>query len=497
MMDSHTFRSLSFRRAAALAMVASVGLMTTARATDEVVYWNNVLLDEFRTDFGTGCPCPLARAGAMTQLAVFEAVNSIAHEYHPYVAFLPAPATASKEAATAAAAHDVMVSLFPAAIASLDAKYAARLALIPNGQAKTDGIAVGQAAASACIALRANDGSQNVESYTFGSNPGDYIPTPPNFSGLCNPEWKDVTPFCMTYGAEFRSSGPLGFSVMTDLLQSPGYAAQLNEVKDLGAQVSGSRTAEQERIAFFWANDLNGTYKPPGHLFYITQVVSADHALTLTQNARLFALVGLAMGDAGIAAWDMKYATDIDLWRPVSAIRAADLDGNPLTVVDPTWLPLNPFSPPFPAYVSGHATFGAAHAGVMAEFFGTDNVTFTVDSEDPFYNALPTHGPRTFTKFSDAAWENALSRVYLGVHFRFDATDGNIAGLALGHMVGQNFLLPLCPSDYNKDGFVTGEDFDAFVADFELGSLAADFDGNGFVTGEDFDDFVVKFEAGC
>lgn len=480
-----------------LALLAAASFTGAARAEDEVVYWNNVLLDEFRTDFGTGCPCPLARAGAMTQIAVFEAVNSIEHAYHPYVAFLPAPADASKEAAAAAAAHGVMLSLFPVAATSLNSKYAARLALIPNSQAKTDGIAVGQAAAAACIALRANDGSQDVDPYTFGSNPGDYIPTPPNFSGLCNPEWKDVTPFCMSDGALFRSTGPLGYSVMSDLLESAGYADQLNEVKDVGARVSASRTAEQERIAYFWANDLNGTYKPPGHLFYITQVVSADQGLTLLQNARLFALVALAMGDAGIVAWDMKYATDIDLWRPVSAIRAADTDGNPLTAGDPSWLPLNAFSPPFPAYVSGHATFGAAHAGVMAEFFGTDDITFTVDSEDPYYNALPVHGPRTFHKFSDAAWENALSRVYLGVHFRFDATDGNIAGLALGHAVGQSFLLPLCPSDYDRDGFVTGEDFDSFVAAFEAGDLAADFDGNGFVTGEDFDDFVARFVAGC
>lgn len=464
---STRFRS-RFMAAMTLGTLASA-LAGTARATDEVVYWNNVLLDEFRTDFGTGCPCPLARAGAMTQLAVFEAVNSIGHEYHPYVAFLPTSATASREAAVAAAAHDVMVSLFPAAAATLDAKYAARLALIPNGQAKTDGIAVGQASASACIALRTNDGSQAVEPYTFGGGPGDYELTPPNFSPVCNPEWKDVTPFCMTSGAEHRSSGPLGYTVMSDLLQSTGYADQVNEIKDIGWRDSTSRTEEQTRIAFFWANDLNGTYKPPGHLFSITQTVSADHGLSLVENSRLFALVGLAMGDAGIVAWDMKYATDIDLWRPISAIRKADIDGNPLTVADPAWLPLNPFSPPFPAYVSGHATFGAAHAGVMAEFFGTDNVTFTVDSEDPFYNALPVHGPRTFHKFSDAAWENALSRLYLGVHFRFDATDANIAGLALGHEVAQNFLTPICPSDFDRDGFVTGEDFDAFVVRFEAG----------------------------
>ena len=193
----------------------------------------------------------------------------------------------------------------------------------------------------------------------------------------------------------------------------------------------------------------------------------------------------------------MKYTNDIALLRPVSAVRAEYTNGNPLTAEDPEWLPLNAFTPPFPAYVSGHATFAAAHAGVMAEFFGTDDVTFTVDSEDPYYNALPVHGPRTFQTFSEAAWENALSRVYLGVHFRFDAVDGNLAGLALGHEVGQNFLVPICPSDHNRDGFVTGEDFDSFVTLFELGDPDADFDHNGFVTGEDFDAFVAAFVSGC
>ena len=148
------------------------------------------------------------------------------------------------------------------------------------------------------------------------------------------------------------------------------------------------------------------------------------------------------MGDAGVVAWDCKYDTKIDLWRPITAIREADTDGNPHTHADPTWEPLNPFSPPFPAYISGHATFSAAHAAVMADFFGTDNVTFTIDSEDPFYHLLPEHPLRTFHSFAAAAWENAESRLYLGVHYRFDATDGNAAGTALGHWVSAHMLQP-------------------------------------------------------
>ncbi len=476
--------------------LGAASLAAPAMAADEVIYWNNVLLSAFRLDYGTGCPCPLARAGAMTQIAVYEAVNSIDRTHQPYYSFIDAPPTASREAAVAAAAHGVMLTLFPNSTTSLNNTYAARLALIPNGPDKDAGIAVGEAAAAACITLRSEDGSQNAEPYTFGSNPGDYIPTSAS-SFVCSNEWVHVAPFCMPSSTQFRNSGPLGHSVMSELLASPEYAQQLNEVKDYGSLNSAVRTAEQTRIAFFWANDLNGTYKPPGHLFAITRIVSEEHALSLSQNARLFALVGLAMGDAAVVAWDMKYGTNIDLWRPATAIWKADTDGNAATTADPNWKPLNPFTPPFPAYVSGHATFGAAHAGVMAEFFHTDNITFTVDSEDPYYHGLPSHPPRTFHSFSEAAIENGLSRVYLGVHFRMDAEDGNAAGFALGHSVGQNFLLPLCPADIDDSSFVNGVDFDIFVSAFEAGDPSADFDGNGFVNGDDFDLFAYHFVAGC
>lgn len=483
--------------AAGVAATMLLATTTLVRASDEVIFWNNVLLSEFRTDFSTGCPCPLARSGAMTQIAVYEAVNSIERSHHPYYQFLPASPTASKEAAVATAAHDVMAALFTNSAASLDSTLAARLALIPAGPDKDDGIAIGHAAAQMILTLRAGDGSQTKIPYTFGTNPGDYRPTSAS-DFVCSNEWPLVTPFCMNHGTDFRKpSGPGGHTVMSELLASPEYAADLNEVKELGALNSPSRTAEQTQIAFFWANDLNGTYKPPGHLFSITRIVSEDHALSLEQNARLFALVGMAMGDAGIVGWDMKYATDIDLWRPVTAIQLADTDGNPATTADPAWQPLNPFTPPFPSWVSGHATFAAAQAGVMAEFFGTDDVTFTVTSEDPLYHQLPQHPPRTFHSFSQAAWENALSRVYLGVHFRMDAVDGNAAGLALGHSVAQSFLLPLCSSDFDGNSWVNGADFDQFIAAFEAGDPAADVDGNTFVNADDFDLFVVRFENGC
>jgi len=250
----------------------------------------------------------------------------------------------------------------------------------------------------------------------------------------------------MSYGQSFRPPQPGGYAYKADMLKSSEYAAQVNEVKKLGSATSATRTPEQTEIAFFWANDLDKTYKPPGQLFEITKIVSDQKGLTLVQNARLFALVALGMADAGIVAWDAKYDTNLDLWRPESAIQLATTDGNPATAGDPNWKPLskNPangksFSPPFPAYVSGHATFGAVHAAIMRLYFGTDNVTFTATTEDP---NLPAGVERTFNSFTEAARENGRSRVYLGVHFQWDGDHGFISGTALGEYVHANVLKP-------------------------------------------------------
>jgi hypothetical protein len=241
----------------------------------------------------------------------------------------------------------------------------------------------------------------------------------------------------MTSGSQFRPPFPGNYANKIDLLLSPEYAAQFNEVKLLGAANSSARTAAQTRIAFFWANDVDGTYKPPGHLFRITQIVAQQRNLSLLETARLFALVGLVMGDAAIVAWDAKYRLPINLWRPETAIRLADQDGNFLTEADPNWQPLSintagqRFSPAFPAYVSGHATFGAAHAGIMRNFFGTDNVTFTADTDDPNAEGIK----RTYNSFSSAALENGRSRIYLGVHFQWDGDHGFWSGTQLADFV--------------------------------------------------------------
>ena len=181
---------------------------------------------------------------------------------------------------------------------------------------------------------------------------------------------------------------------------------------------------------------MDGTFKPPGHLNYITQVVADDQNLSLQDKARLFAMVSVAMGDAAIVAWDAKYNRDVDLWRPVEGIRRADEDGNDATISDPTWEALAMYTPPFPAYTSGHATFAAVHAGVMAAFFGTDNISFTVGTDDP--DAVGVL--RSFDSFSQAAFENAISRVYLGVHWWFDGEFGLESGYNLADWIAANYF---------------------------------------------------------
>jgi hypothetical protein len=487
---------ISSRRSSAVAAVLALSCSGFALA-DECTHWNGVLLQAIRTTGGP--PCPIGRACAMMHLTVYDAVNSISRTHQPYFAFEEVDAGASKEAAIAAAAHRVLVELYPVQQKMLDAEYADRLALIPDGPAKDAGMALGESCAGVMMSHRVDDGSNNPIEYVFGTNPGDYVtpedvsPNTPPF----NPEWGASLPFAMTSGTQFRPVGPLGHTVMSELLQSAEYATQLNEIKTIGARDSKVRSDEQTRIAFFWANDVNGTYKPPGQLLNMTAQISESLGLTLEENVRLFALVGLAMGDAGVVAWDAKYNTDIDLWRPISGIRRADTDGNPGTEADPEWLPLNSFTPPFPAWISGHSTFGGAWAAVAAAFFRTDNVSFTITSEDPFYAKLPDAGPRSFESFSEAGFEDAISRIYLGVHWRTDCEDGYASGHALGSYIGETFFDALCPADFNADGVPNSQDFFDYLTAFFADNWRAEFNGDGVRNSQDLFDYLTAFFAGC
>ncbi|CAL9617694.1 DNRLRE domain-containing protein [Streptomyces sp. enrichment culture] len=416
---------------------------------DHVEYWNDILQQAYREQ--GGAPGPLARAGAMMHGAIYDAANSAKCAEGP-TRCLGAPylvkATASNGAlpdinsAIDHAAFDVLRSVFPGQ--NFDTAIANARSTIPaavTAEQRAAGTSVGQQAAAAMLNARQNDGSTTVVPYTGSQTPGYWRPT--DGTAAATPGWGLVKPFALTSGSQFRPAGPGGHTTMSGLLASSAYATQVNEVKSLGRADSTTRTADQTQAALFWANDLDGTYKPPGQLFEHTQTLARQRNLTVTANAKLFALVAFSMSDAGIASWDAKYQTDIDLWRPESAVRL-DGDGNPATTADPNWQPLSyntqgeHFSPAFPAYVSGHATFGGAWAKAMQQWFGTDAIPFTGTTDDPHAVGVT----RTFPGFSAAAEENAVGRVWLGVHYRWDGTEGVATGTKVAAHVASTKLKP-------------------------------------------------------
>jgi hypothetical protein len=419
----------------------------TGATADVITDWNDVFIETIRetaTSFGVNAgPGPIARAGAMLYASMYDSVNSVDDTHQAYLTNLNVPATTSREAAAATAAHRVLSHIYTggAQQTRFNSQLATDLSVIADGAAKTDGIALGIAVADAMIATRAGDGSGILVPYTLNPAAGNWRPAPGQQA--VTPGWGNLTPFTMTSSTQFRPERPAGFSTMADLLASPEYAAQVDEVRRLGGLVSAERTADQTEVAAFWANDNPGTMKPPGHLNLLNSVISQQQGLSLSENARLFALTNLAMADASIAAWDSKYNTDIDLWRPRDAIREVVNDNNPLTTPDPTWQPLaiaingSP-APAFPAYISGHSTFAGAQAAVLTDFFGTDNIAFDLTSEDDAPGVT-----RHYDSFSEAAWENAISRLYLGVHYRFDSEVGIDTGYDLGHYIFDNYLQPL------------------------------------------------------
>lgn len=394
-------------RGCCAAMAVATWISAALGADAEVPYWNNVVLDAIRA---TSMPPPRAsRVLAMTQTAIFDAVNSADRDYQPYSKYHDAAPGASLEAAAAQAAYDVLSHEFtaPALQATFAGALSDRLALVVDVNARAAGVALGSAAATDILALRASDNSTLVVPYSPGSNPGDWQPTPPGFAGAPLPNWPQVTPWAMASGSQFRPAPP-------PALDSPEYAAALADVASLGAIDSASRTAEQTDIARFWA-DGAGTATPPGHWNLIAQSVVADQNLDLVTSARTFALLDIALADAAISSWDAKY--EFDLWRPVTAL--AD--------TQPGWSPLL-VTPPFPTYTSGHSTFSGAASTVLAGLFG-EGVGFSSPSE------WPGIADREFATFSAAADEAGRSRIYGGIHFEFDNQAGLTSGRALAGLV--------------------------------------------------------------
>ena len=390
-------------------------LIGTLAYADVVTDWNTAALDAIRA--GSTAPPIASRSLAILHVSIYDAVNGIARTHEPYLVQSSVSSSASRQAAASAAAHEALVDLFPAATSSFDALHAAILAGIPNGPQKAAGIVWGEFVANQILAARANDGSDAIVPPPGGSGPGVWVPTPPAFLPYLLPQWGFVAPFAMSSSSQFRPPGPPS-------LDSEQYAADYNEVKELGAAVGSTRTEEQTEIALFWA-DGAGTETPPGHWNSIAQIIAAAQGNTLEENARLFALLNIAMADAAICAWDAKYT--FHFWRPVTAINFAEPELNWASFI---------VTPPFPDYVSGHSTFSGAAATVLALFYGTDDLPFTTGSDflPGVYRSFPT--------CLDAAEEAAVSRLYGGIHFRSANEDGLQAGIGIGEWAATLYLQP-------------------------------------------------------
>jgi hypothetical protein len=392
-----------------------------AASGDVVLHWNEILLQSLPS---TAAPVPIFRNMALVQVAVFDAVNAIDRSYEPYAADVRASRGASTEAAAAQAAHDTLSALYPARQAVFDAALAEDLAGIAPGRAR-QGVAVGKEVARQILELRTGDGSGTAVAYTPpNQDPGQWQPTPPDFTPAANAHVPLVTPFALESSAQFRPGPP-------PALTSPAYAAAFNEEKALGSRDSTTRTADQTQVALVWRLPLTNLTV----WNRIAQDVARARHASLAQDARMFALLDVAMNDGLETSFASKFY--YALWRPVTAIRRADEDGNPATEADPAWTPLHPSTPPYPTYAGNAATIGAASATVLADVFGTDAVPFQVD-----WSAYGSPGvTRSYDGFWEAADEEARSRVYGGIHFTFDSVAGQQIGANVSNYVVDNILV--------------------------------------------------------
>ncbi len=443
-----------------LAGILMTAILWTAAPShaDVVSDWNNTTLNSIKADMGT--PMKDALVLATVHAAVFDAVNSASGNYHVFRTLSLSAIGASAEAAAAAAAHRVLASLFPAQIMSLDEALAASLSSVPDGEAKDRGIVAGEAAADEIIAWRSGDATAGMAEYTPGEDPGEWRPTPPDFMMAMFPGWGTLIPFTITDISVFRAGPPPS-------LTSSEYVMEFLRTKTFGSKNSRARTDEGKEIAMFWMEN------PVRRWNMIAQQAVAQQSISVDESARLYALLNFALNDAQIAAWDTKYS--YNRWRPITAIREADTDGNSLTDFDPKWEPLLSTTPAHPEYVSGHSTVSGAAAEILSSFFGTDDIAFTVQpssSSGMMMKAMmppmsppmtppttppttppmmpPTTAPmtpsmlqqpRSFDSFSEAVNEIGISRIYGGIHFDSSNETGKTLGRTVGKYVWENVLL--------------------------------------------------------
>ena len=418
-LESQTgLRALAAGRMGAVGLLALISLPGRVRA-DVVTDWNLTTLQA--ASAARLNPQRQQRVPAMVHAAMHDAVNSVAPRYEAYAVQVSPSGEASIEAAAVQAAYGVLIRLLPGQAALLDGARSASLSQIPDGPVKEEGLAVGEAVAGQIVALRSTDGSDVDGTYAFGSGPGEYQRTPPTFGNPAVPAWRFVKPFVLKRGDQFRAEGPPS-------LNSDEWAADFNETKRLGSVNSAERTAEQTEIALCGAEPSLPMWNR------VARSVSAQRQTGLVENARLFALLNLAMVDATIACWDSKYT--FRFWRPVTAIPLADTDGNDETEADPAWTPLRP-TPLHPEYPSGHSCVSNAAAKVLTSFFGTHTAFSTASS------TCPAGVVRSYHSFQALADEVGDSRIYIGFHFRSSIRDGAKLGRHVGHWTFHRFLQPL------------------------------------------------------
>ena len=414
--------SLALLCATPLAYGSASSGADSAGSVDEVIQWNKTLLTIVRTPGAQPATVHPTRSFAIMHAAIYDAVNAIDATHKPYLVRIGhVSPRASQEAAVAAAAHETLITLYPAFQTTLDQQYDQSLAQIPDGADKTTGIDVGRAVALATLTLRSDDGSAATPiPFVFGNAPGAYQSTPPNFPAQPQfTHWSRVTPFALERARQFRLGPP-------PALTSAEYTAVFNEVKSLGIANSTAATTDQALIGRFWNGAIQNYWNE------ITQTAVAAHHLTTAQSARVFALLNLTLADEVIAFYDTKYT--YNFWRPVTAIRAAATDGNPDTAADPNWLPQAGKTAADPSYPGAHATISAGGAFVLSALFGAKPLQLNVTSE-----VLPGV-VRSFDSFAAVEKEASLSRIYAGQHFRSDENGGERLGSAVADFVVDNFL---------------------------------------------------------
>ena len=412
-------------------------------------------------------PARASRAIAIVHIAVFEAVNAIKGGYQSYVGLPKGSPGASVDAAIAQAAHDTLNALFPSQAAACTQLLVDDLARIKEGRQKSEGVAIGQQAAAATLALRADDHSQHAEprvgfEFITSDDPGKWRKDPISMIPLAlGAHWYEVTPFVMQSASQFRTPPP-------PAMESTEYAAAFEEVKRLGGDgitTPTERTPEQTEIGIYWAYDGTPSLCAPPRLYnQIAVQIAAQMRSDAVETARLLALVNISLADSGVAAWESKFYYQV--WRPVTGIRESDVgtgpsglgDGNPATSGDPFFTPLGApasnltgpnFTPPFPAYPSGHAVFGGALFQTLRNFYKTDRIPFTFVSDELNGITVGNDGvprelsPRSFQTLSEAEEENGQSRIYLGIHWAFDKTEGIAQGRHVADYVFANAFKPL------------------------------------------------------